>query len=241
MFKILKKYSKLLALALIFSSSIPFASFATAPQEPNKPATTKAIKREREEYSSEEESDIPEGYNIGGLVGMFNFSLYPDKVRPRCGLLMKYNPCNRRTSRFYLLPDYNHNVIAIGRECLRKNFGPEAHKNADSRENTIKYNVTRKILNYFLQNNWHENFLGNYVLNLTPLLEDPDLKGAIKGWDTYFTIFFRSKTTKKNPHPYDMAYNGTYVNRCNAFDETYTLEDKKFAAFCYFCKINEIL
>ena len=233
MFKILKKYSKLLALALVFSSSIPFSSFATAPQEPNKPTAVQAQKREREECSSEE-------YNIGGLVGMFNFKLYPNEVRPRCGLLMKYSPCNRRTSRFYLLPDYNHNVIAIGQECLRKNFGPEAHKNADSRENTIKYNITRKILNYFLQNNWHENFLGNYVLNLTPLLEDPDLKGVIKGWDTYFTIFVHSETNKKNPHPYDMAYNGAYINRCNSFDETYTIADKKFAAFCYFCKINEI-
>ena len=234
MFKILKKYSKLLALALVFSSSIRFSLFATAPQEPNKPTATQAQKREREECSSEE-------YNISGLVGMFNFKLYPNEVRPRCGLLMKYSPCNRRTSRFYLLPDYNHNVIAIGQECLRKNFGPEAHKNADSRENTIKYNVTRKILNYFLQNNWHENFLGNYVLNLTPLLEDPDLKGVIKGWVTYFTIFVHSENTKKNPHPYDMAYNGAYINRCNSFDETYTIADKKFAAFCYFCKINEIL
>ena len=240
MFKILKKYSKVLALALVFSSSIPFASFAINPQEPNEPTATQAIKREREEYYLDEEFDIPEGYNLDELVGMFNFKLYPNEVRPRCGLLMKYSPCNRRTSRFYLLPDYNHNVIAIGRECLRKNFGPEAHKNAESIENTVKYNITRKILNYFLQNNWHKNFLGNYVLNLTPLLEDPDLKGVIKGWDIYFTIFFRSETTKKNPHPYDMAYNGTYVNRCNSFDETYTIADKKFAAFCYFCKINEI-
>ena len=233
MFKILKKYSKLLSLALIFSSSIPFASFAIAPQEPNEPTTTQALKREREEYSSEE-------YNVGGLVGMFNFKLYPNEVRPRCGLPMRYSPCNRRVSRFYLLPDYNHNVIAIGRECLRKNFGAKVHKNADSTENIIKYNIIRKILNYFLQNNWHESIYGNYVLNLTPLLEDPDLKGVIKGWDIYFTIFFCSETTKKNPHPYDMAYNGTYANSCKAFDETYTLADKQFAAFCYFCKVNEI-
>lgn len=243
MFKILKKYSKLLALALVFSSSIPFASFATAPQEPNKPATTKAIKREREEYFSEEESDIPEGYNIGGLVGMFNFSLYPDKVRPRCGLLMKYNPCNRRTSRFYLLPDYEHNVIAIGRECLKKNFGSQAHKIAYSPEKDRKHSVIKKILSYFLGKNWYQKCdTGNYVLDLTPLLSDPDLKESIKCKDDRFTIFFNySKPTKENPNCYDMAYDRVYVNNCKAFRETYTLADKKFAAFCYFCKKNKIL
>ena len=241
MFEILKKYSKLLALALVFSSSIPFASFATAPQEPNKPTAAQAQKREREEYSSEEESDITEKYNLDGLIGPFNFYSDSDKINPRCGLPVIHNSCNRRVRHFYLLPDYDHNVIAIGRGCLKSNFGAQAHKIAYRPEKARKYNIIRKILSYFLGKSWYEKYNGNYVLELTPLLDNPDLKGAIKGWDIYFTIFFRSETTKKNPHPYDMAYNGTYVNRCNAFDETYTLEDKKFAAFCYFCKINEIL
>ena len=243
MFKILKKYSKLLALALVFSSSIPFASFATAPQEPNKPTAAQAQKREREEYSSEEESDITEEYNLDGLIGPFNFYSDSDKANPRCGLPVIHNSCNRRVRHFYLLPDYDHNVIAIGRGCLKSNFGAQAHKIAYRPEKARKYIIIKKILSYFLGKNWYQKYnTGNYVLDLTPLLSDPDLKESIKYKDDRFTIFFNySKPTKENPNCYDMAYNHVYVNNCKAFRETYTLADKKFAAFCYFCEANEIL
>ena len=241
MFKILKKYSKLLALALVFSSSIPFASFATAPQEPNKPTAAQAQKREREEYSSEEDSDITEEYNLNGLIGPFNFYSDSDKANPRCGLPVIHNSCNRRVRHFYLLPDYDHNVIAIGRGCLKSNFGAQAHKIAYRPEKARKYIIIKKILSYFLGKNWYIKSNHNCVLDLTPLLHDPDLKESIKCKDEYFTIFFNSKPTKENPNCYDMAYNHVYVNNCKAFRETYTLADKKFAAFCYFCEANEIL
>ena len=242
MFKILKKYSKLLALALVFSSSIPFASFATAPQEPNKPTAAQAQKREREEYSSEEESDITEEYNLAGLIGPFYLNSGSDEINPRCGLPVIHNSCNKRVRHFYLLPDYDHSVIAIGRGCLKKNFGSQAHKNAKSIENTAKYDIIKKILEYFLGKNWDISCNDNFVLKLEPLLSDPDLKESIKCKDNRFTIFFSySKPTKENPNCYDMAYNDVYVNNCKAFRETYTLADKKFAAFCYFCEANEIL
>ena len=241
MFKILKKYSKLLALALVFSSSIPFASFATAPQEPNKPTAAQAQKREREEYSSEE-VDITEKYNLNELIGPFNLDSDSDNANPRCGLPVIHNSCNRKVRHFYLLPDYDHNVIAIGRGCLKSNFGAQAHKIAYSPEKGIKYSVIKEILYYFLGKNWYKKYnTGNYVLDLTPLLSNPDLKESIKCKDDHFTIFFNSKPTKENPNCYDMAYNHVYVNNCKAFRETYTLADKQFAAFCYFCEANKIL
>ncbi len=251
MFKILKKYSKLLALALVFSSSIPFASFATAPQEPNKPTAAQAQKREREEYSSEEESDITEEYNLAGLIGPFNFYSDSDKANPRCGLPVIHNSCNRRVRHFYLLPDYDHNVIATGRGCLKSNFGSEAHKNAKSIENTAKYDIIEKILNHFLGENWYiKPDTGNYVLDLTPLLYDPELQDVIKCNNKRFTIYFNSEPTKENPNSYDMAYEGDHSNACKGFSKKLklgddftnrTLADKKFAAFCKFCKKNEIL
>lgn len=251
MFKILKKYSKLLALALVFSSSIPFASFATAPQEPNKPATTKAIKREREEYSSEEESDITEEYNLAGLIGPFYLNSGSDEINPRCGLPVIHNSCNKRVRHFYLLPDYEHNVIAIGRGCLKKNFGAQAHKIAYRPEKARKYIIIKKILSYFLWGKWYIKCdTGNYVLDLTPLLEGPDLKGVIKCNNERFTIYFNSEPTKENPNSYDMAYERDHSNACKGFSKklklgddftNHTLADKKFAAFCYFCKKNEIL
>lgn len=250
MFKILKKYSKLLALALVFSSSIPFASFATAPQEPNKPTAAQAQKREREEYSSEE-VDITEEYNLDGLMGPFNFYSDSDKANPRCGLPVIHNSCNRRVRHFYLLPDYDHNVIAIGRGCLKSNFGPQAHKIADNPEKDRKHSIIEKILNHFLGKNWYQKCdTGNYVLDLTPLLYDPELQDVIKCNNGYFTTYFNSKPTKENPNSYDMAYEGDHSNACKGFSKklkpgdaftNHTLADKKFAAFCKFCKKNKIL
>lgn len=251
MFKILKKYSKLLALALVFSSSIPFASFATAPQEPNKPTAAQAQKREREEYSSEEESDITEEYNLDGLMGPFYLNSGSDEINPRCGLPVIHNSCNRRVRHFYLLPDYDHNVIAIGRECLKKNFGSQAYKIAYRPEKARKYIIIKKTLSYFLGKNWYQKCdTGNYVLDLTPLLSDPELQDVIKCNNEYFTIYFNSEPTKENPNSYDMAYEGDHSNACKGFSKklklgddftNHTLADKKFAAFCKFCKMNEIL
>ena len=250
MFKILKKYSKLLALALIFSSSIPFASFATAPQEQNKPTAAQTQKREREEYSSEE-VDITEEYNLAGLIGPFYLNSGSDEINPRCGLPVVHNSCNRRVRHFYLLPDYDHNVIAIGRGCLKKNFGSQAHKIADNPEKYRKHSIIKKILSYFLGKNWykkHNN--GNYVLDLTPLLYDPELQDVIKCNNGYFTTYFNSKPTKENPNCYDMAYEGDHSTGCKGFSKKLklgddftnrTLADKKFAAFCKFCKENKIL
>ena len=251
MFKILKKYSKLLALALVFSSSIPFASFATAPQEPNKPTAAQAQKREREEYSSEEESDITEEYNLDGLIGPFNFYSDSDKANPRCGLPVIHNSCNKRVRHFYLLPDYDHNVIAIGRGCLKKNFGSQAHKIAYSPEKDRKHSIIKKILSYFLWGKWYIKCdTGNYVLDLKPLLHDPELQDVIKCNNKCFTTYFNSEPTKENPNCYDMAYEGDHSTGCKGFSKklklgddftNHTLADKKFAAFCKFCKMNEIL
>lgn len=234
MLKFLKKYSKLLALALIFSSLLPFLASAAEPQNTSKlTSTTQAQKRKREE-------DLTEKYDTSKLVGLFDFHYYPEEVRPRCGLPVQYNPCNRRVRYFYLLPDFSHNVIAIGKNCLKKHFGPTAKEAANTPENLRRRDIVRKILPHFISEKWYQKGNGNYVLNLTSLLEDTDLKEVIKCRDEHFTIFFHSEDTKKNPHPYDMAYNGTYANSCKAFEESYTLADKKFAAFCYFCKENEI-
>lgn len=60
MFKNLKKHSKLLVLGLIFSSSLPFSSFAIEPQKPNDIDIVQAIKdrkRKREEKVSKVLSD----------------------------------------------------------------------------------------------------------------------------------------------------------------------------------------
>ena len=249
MFKILKKYSKLLALALVFSSSIPFASFATAPQEPNKPTAAQAQKREREEYSSEE-VDITEEYNLAGLIGPFYLNSGSDKANPRCGLPVIHNSCNRRVRHFYLLPDYDHNVIAIGRGCLKSNFGAQAHKIAYRPEKARKYIIIKKILSYFLGKNWYISCNDNFVLDLTPLLSDPELQDVIKCNNEYFTIYFNSEPTKENPNCYNMAYEGDRSKGCKGFSKKLklgddftnrTLADKKFAAFCKFCKMNEIL
>ncbi len=250
MFEILKKYSKLLALALVFSSSIPFASFATAPQEPNKPTTAQAQKREREEYSSEEESDITEEYNLDGLIGPFYLNSGSNEINPRCGLLAKHTSCNKRVRHFYLLPDYDHNVIAIGRGCLKSNFGAQAHKITDNPEKYRKHSIIKKILSYFLWGNWYISCNDNFVLKLTPLLSDPELQDVIKCNNEYFTIYFNSEPTKENPNSYDMAYEGDHSTGCKGFSKKLklgddftnrTLADKKFAAFCKFCKENEIL
>ena len=125
---------------------------------------------------------------------------------------------------------------------MKSNFGAQAHKIAYRPEKARKYIIIKKILYYFLGKNWDISCNDNFVLKLEPLLSDPDLKESIKCKDNRFTIFFNySKPTKENPNCYDMAYDHVYVNNCKAFRETYTLADKKFAAFCYFCKKNEIL
>ena len=134
---------------------------------------------------------------------------------------------------------------------MKNNFGAQAHKIAYRPEKARKYIIIKKILSYFLGKNWYIKCdTGNYVLDLTPLLSDPDLKESIKYKDNRFTIYFNSEPTKENPNSYDMAYEGDHSNACKGFSKklklgdaftNHTLADKKFAAFRKFCKMNEIL
>lgn len=232
MIKILRKYSRLLALALVFSSSLPFSSLAVEPQNPKFTTT---------QTQEEQQEDLTKKYDVSKLLGLFDFYVCAEEMRPRCGLPVLHNPCNKRVRYFYLLPDFSHNVIAIGKNCLENHFGHAAKEAAKTPENKKKFDIVVKIFSYFLFGNWYEKeSTGSYVLELSPLLENPDLKGIIKCSDEYFTIFFQASPTKNNPHPYDMAYADTFANSCKAFKETHALADKKFAAFCYFCKENEI-
>ena len=138
MFKNLKKYSKLLVLGLIFSTSLPLSSFAIEPQKPNDIDIVQAIKdrkRKREEKVSKVLSDE---YNINAMIPNFFVAEGNDKNQwPRCEMpvisrlhddKLLYTshptaaPCNRRVKNFFLIPDHDQNMHIIGYECI-KHFG----------------------------------------------------------------------------------------------------------------------
>ena len=134
---------------------------------------------------------------------------------------------------------------------MKKNFDSQAHKIADNPEKYRKRSIIKKILSYFLWGKWYIKCdTGNYVLDLKPLLHDPELQDVIKCNNKCFTIYFNSEPTKENPNCYNMAYEGDRSKGCKGFSKKLklgddftnrTLADKKFAAFCKFCKMNEIL
>lgn len=179
MFKNLKKHSKLLILGLIFSSSLPFSSFAIEPQKPNDIDIVERIesrKRKREEKVSKVLSDE---YIIDGIIPDFVAEGKNKNQWPKCELpvisrlhddKLLYTshptaaPCNRRVKYFFLIPDHDQNMHVVGYECI-KHFGingsPNLDKNlpkklhipnpqeAQKSKNQREVFIATKILKYF--------------------------------------------------------------------------------------------
>ena len=179
MFKNLKKHSKLLILGLIFSTSLPFSSFAIEPQKPNDIDIVQAIKdrkRKREEKISKVLSDE---YIIDGIIPNFVAEGDDKNQWPKCELpvisrlhddKLLYTshptaaPCNRRVKNFFLIPDHEQHMHVVGYECI-KHFGingsPNLDKNlpkklhipnpqeAQKSKNQREVFIATKILKYF--------------------------------------------------------------------------------------------
>lgn len=146
MFKILKKYSRLLVLGLIFSTSLPLSSFAIEPQTPNDIDIVERIesrKRKREEKVSKVLSDE---YIIDGIIPDFVAEGDDKNQWPKCELpvisrlhddKLLYTshptaaPCNRRVKYFFLIPDHDQHMHVVGYECI-KHFGINGSPNLDT-------------------------------------------------------------------------------------------------------------
>ena len=265
MIKNIKKHSKLLLLALLFSASSIFPMLAVEPQQPGKPETTQtyqAQKRKREDISEETPKEkrqrkiqddvnrIRENYKITEIMGPFAINEKTDSILlPRCGL----SACNRSVRKFYLiLPKNDKNkiltnkneILAIGNDTCMGRLGNYSIKNE-------KKEIIQEILSYFFDiNNWR--FSGgnknNVVIDLKNLLENEKCNKYIRGDDKWLTIYFKSNTNE-----YNIAYNHKYKNGIETFKslksakklEEISLKDKlegrMFEAFCFFCTKNGIL
>ncbi|MGN1043596.1 MAG: hypothetical protein ACI4PR_02185 [Acutalibacteraceae bacterium] len=263
MIKNLKKHSKLLLLALLFSASSIFPTLAVEPQQPGKPETTQtyqAQKRKREDVSEETPQEkrqrkiqddvnfIRENYKIEEIMGPFAINEKTDSILlPRCGL----SACNRSVRKFYLiLPESNKSeILSIGNNTCIGHLGNFSIQ-------TEKKEIIQEILSYFFDiNNW--GFSGsnknNVVIDLKNLLENEKCNKYIRGDDRLLTIFFNSTPIKKNLYQYNIAYNGKFKNGIATFkslksakkSEEISLKDKlegrMFEAFCFFCTTNGIL
>lgn len=251
MFKSLKKYSKLLALALIFSASIPFSSYAVKPQNQPEPIKTEqksaAKKRKREEVNS----DLSKKYDIAGIIPI-EFCTPKDGECARCEISKDGTPCNRQLARYYLVPDYSGNLYKAGGNCLKslaeKSFFKSIHKkiyvnNLDNPQNFDDLNKqlisTSKILNYFLNGKWcKKEESGNFVLYLTGLATNPEFKDILSGRSKVITIFFPNKDDHS---VYKIAYDYSYSGECKSSKNQRNLSDDKiFRAFEFFCQKNLI-
>ncbi len=195
MFKNLKKHSKLLVLGLIFSTSLPFSSFAIEPQKPNDIDIVQAIKdrkRKREEKVSKVLSDE---YIIDGIIPDFEAEGNDKNQWPKCELpvisrllddKLLYTshptaaPCNRRVKYFFLIPDHDQNMHVVGYECI-KHFGingsPNLDKNlpkklhipnpqeAQKSKNQREVFIATKILKYFYDQRNWNNRCKHEVVN----------------------------------------------------------------------------
>lgn len=179
MFKNLKKHSKLLILGLIFSSSLPFSSFAIEPQKPNDIDIVQAIKdrkRKREEKVSKVLSDE---YIIDEMIPDFVAEGDDKNQWPKCELpvisrlhddKLLYTshptaaPCNRRVKNFFLIPDHEQHMHVVGYECIKhfginrpldldKNLPKKLHipnpQEAQKSKNQREVFIATKILKYF--------------------------------------------------------------------------------------------
>lgn len=251
MSKNFKKISKLLALALIFSTSIPFSLSAIKPQNQIKASEiqqkTTAQKRKREE----ENSNLSKKYNVKGLIPI-EFCAPKDGERIYCEIEKGNAPCNRPLARYYLVPDYSGNLYKAGGSCLKKlaekNFFKSIHKkiyinNLDNPQNFDDLNkqliITSKILNYFLGGKWcKKEESGNYVLYLTALATDPEFKDILSDRSKIITIFFPNKDDHS---VYKIAYDYSYSDKCKSPKNQRNLSDDKiFRAFEFFCQKNLI-
>lgn len=250
MLKIFKKYSKLLALALAFSASIPFYSHAIKPQNQNEASKTHqkvtAQKRKREESLN-----LSEKYDTKGIIPI-EFSAQKDGECIRCEISKDGTPCNRQLARYYLVPDYSGNLHKAGGNCLKsladKSFFKSIHKkiyvnNLDNPQNFDDLNKqlisTSKILNYFLNGKWFKKEeSGNFVLYLTGLATDPEFKDILGGSGKVITIFFPNKDDHS---VYKIAYDYGFSNKCKSPKNQRNLSDDKiFRAFEFFCQKNLI-
>lgn len=179
MFKNLKKHSKLLVLGLIFSTSLPFSSFAIEPQKPNDIDIVQAIKdrkRKREEKVSKVLSDE---YIIDEMIPDFVAEGDDKNQWPKCELpvisrlhddKLLYTshptaaPCNRRVKNFFLIPDHEQHMHVVGYECIKhfgingpldldKNLPKKLHipnpQEAQKSKNQREVFIATKILKYF--------------------------------------------------------------------------------------------
>ena len=195
MFKNLKKHSKLLILGLIFSTSLPFSSFAIEPQKPNDIDIVQAIKdrkRKREEKVSKVLSDE---YIIDGIIPDFVAEGNDKNQWPKCELpvisrlhddKLLYTshptaaPCNRRVKNFFLIPDHEQHMHVVGYECI-KHFGingsPNLDKNlpkklhipnpqeAQKSKNQREVFIATKILKYFYDQRNWNNLCNHKTIN----------------------------------------------------------------------------
>ena len=195
MFKNLKKHSKLLLLGLIFSSSLPFSSFAIEPQGPKDIDIVQAInsrKRKREEKIAKVLSDE---YNINAMIPDFVAEGDDKNQWPRCEmraisklgddrLFGSSHPtagtCNRRVKNFFLIPDYEQNMHIIGYECIKhfqisgpldldKNLPKKLHipnpQEAQKSKNQREVFIATKILKYFYDQRNWNNRCKHEVVN----------------------------------------------------------------------------
>lgn len=179
MFKNLKKHSKLLVLGLIFSTSLPFSSFAIEPQKPNDIDIVQAIKdrkRKREEKVSKVLSDE---YIIDEMIPDFVVESDDRNQWPRCEMPVYFRlgddrlfgsshpsagQCNRPVKNFFLIPDHDQNMHIIGYECIKhfgingpldldKNLPKKLHipnpQEAQKSKNQRDLFIATKILKYF--------------------------------------------------------------------------------------------
>ncbi len=195
MFKILKKYSRLLVLGLIFSTSLPLSSFAIEPQTPNDIDIVERIesrKRKREEKVSKVLSDE---YIIDGIIPDFVAEGDDKNQWPKCELpvisrlhddKLLYTshptaaPCNRRVKNFFLIPDHEQHMHVVGYECI-KHFGingsPNLDKNlpkklhipnpqeAQKSKNQREVFIATKILKYFYDQRNWNNLCNHKTIN----------------------------------------------------------------------------
>lgn len=249
-YKNFKKFSKLLALTLIFSASVPFSLSAIKPQNQIKSSEihqkATAQKRKREESSN-----LSEKYNVKGLIPI-EFCAQKNGECICCEIEKGDTPCGRPLNRYYLVPDYSGNLYKAGGICLKKlaerSFFKSIHKkiyinNLDNPQNFDELNKqlisTSKILNYFLGGKWcKKEESGNFVLYLTGLATDPEFKDILSGRSKVITIFFPNKDDHSvYKIAYDYSYSGEFKSSKNQRNLS---DDKIFRAFEFFCQKNLI-
>ncbi|MGN1043595.1 MAG: hypothetical protein ACI4PR_02180 [Acutalibacteraceae bacterium] len=184
MFRNLKNSSKLLLLALLFSSSWIFSTFAAEPHKPN--STTQAQqaqkrKREDSEKTRQEAQRLNELYDFGNALPILFKTSPPYCVH--CELQKESgNFCNRSLKYFHLVPERRSGkFIPIGCNCY-ENFSPNKISGSISKKIRIAgtdeskdpkserdADVAAQILAYFFdQRNWnklcrHKNINGKDV------------------------------------------------------------------------------